>query len=295
MADDVVVAVDGSPESAHALRWAAWFTGATARPLHLVHAWQRRGPIVASLRVTSDDADVVEAAVCDRLRAIAVEAIGDADRVASCTALRGDIADAIAKHAARADAGLIVTGTHGAGGARRALLGSVARRLTEFPTRAVAVVPHDDDLPEGPAWSMVVGTDGSTGAARAVRWAGRVAREGAGELVVVHTLEPPVPDPTGAEVAFLRDEAATRLDQEWCAPLRELGVVHRTAVETGRVADALRTAADAVRPTAVVTGSRGLSGWSKRALGSVTHDLVRKLDWPTVVIPAPRDAVVWTP
>jgi len=85
-----------------------------------------------------------------------------------------------------------------------------------------------------------------------------------------------------------------RLEEEWCAPLRAAGAQHRAVVTSGPAALALIRAADDVRPAAIVLGSRGLGALSRRLLGSVTDRLLRESAWPTVVIPSPRDCVVWS-
>ena len=56
-------------------------------------------------------------------------------------ALEGDAAAAIVRHATNIGAGLIVMGTHGRTGWRRALLGSVAEQVLRHASCPVVVVP----------------------------------------------------------------------------------------------------------------------------------------------------------
>jgi len=291
----VLVGLDGSAHSLVALRWAGWCAAATGADLHVAHAWQQGPPLDGALGAGSADAADLEAAVERRLRQLAAAELRDPGAVAGARALRGEVPTALTREAARLDAGLVVVGARGAGNALRALLGSTASRLTECPVRAVAVVPDDAEVPPRSGAGLLVGVDGSTGASRAVRWAAAVARAARRPVVAVHAFEPGVPDLTPEEGESLLGEARLRLDEEWVAPLRARGVEHRTVVEPGDPRDVLPRVADAERPAGVVVGSRGLGPISQRLLGSVTHHLLRTLAWPTVVIPAPRDCVVWSP
>lgn len=287
----VLVGVDGSPESIAALRWAAQIAGPAGRRLIVVNAWQRGRPMVENPGASPETieqsyTDALVELVEAELARLALDVDTDV-----CVA-RGDPADALLDRAAREKASLVVVGACGSGGATRALLGSVSRHLTSCPTRTVAVVPARTETPEGP---YLVGVDGSDGASRAVRWAASAARLSGREVIAVHVLEVPLPDPSPAQVQALTDEAAERARSEWCAPLTAAGVAHRVVIERGDPSDALRRVAAQVLPSAVVAGSRGRGPLSQRLLGSVTHRLLRELDTPVVVVPSPRDCPVWSP
>jgi nucleotide-binding universal stress UspA family protein len=290
-APPVLVGVDGSPESLAALRWAAQLAGSAGRRLIVVNAWQRGRPMVENPGASPE---TIEQSYTDALAELVdteLSRLGvgvDTD----VSVARGDPADALLDRAARDDASLVVVGACGSGGATRALLGSVSSHLTSCPTRTVAVVPAHAESPGGP---YVVGVDGSDGSSRAVRWAASAARLSGREVIAVHVLEVPLADPSPAQVKALTDEAAERARTEWCAPLVGAGVAHRVVIERGDAGEALRRVAVQVRPGAVVAGSRGRGPLSQRLLGSVTHRLLRELDTPVVVVPAPRDCPVWVP
>lgn len=298
LAGPVLVGVDGSPESAAALRWAAWFADRTGREVHVAHAWQhgKQLELVASTEVPEPGVEGLEARLRTRLVELTTEALGAAASVVTeHLVLPGVVAGCLRKEAQRCEGTLLVVGAHGAGGALRSMLGSVSRELTECPAQAVVVVPPDVELPGPGRWSVVVGVDGSTGAGRAVRWAADTAVRGGADVVAVHAVELPdadLPAPVRAEVTA---EMRHRLEEEWCAPLHAAGAPTTTVVEPGPAEAMVRQAADAAAPCCVVLGSRGLGGLSQRLLGSVTHRLIRELDWPTVVIPGPRDCPAWPP
>jgi nucleotide-binding universal stress UspA family protein len=291
MTNEILVGIDGSDDSLAALRWAARFADLTRRPLALAHAWQHGRRLEGAFATVHADAASLEAGVIDTLRDLAVKHGVDPDT--PCRALRGPTADSLLRDASRTGAGMIVVGASGAGRARRALLGSVSRELISCPSHVVAVVPHEETESAPTALRFVVGVDGSDGASRALRWAADAAQAAGGEVVAVHAFECPVPDASREEMASLASERRQRFDEEWCAPLRTAAVVHRAAFEIGDARRALRRVVEAEQPMCVVAGSRGLGALSQRRLGSLTHDLVRELPCPTVIVPSVRDRILW--
>lgn len=294
MAGPVLVGTDGSAGSLPALRWAAWFARATRREVHLVHAWQHGGRLeLGPTGRPRGDGAALEADIAARLRALVDDELDDPAVVTECRALRGTVAESLTRQGRLQGADLVVVGARGAGGARRALLGSVSRQLTECPSHAVAVVPDDDGAPDLAGRPLVVAVDGSAGSARALRWAADAAARSGAEVVAVTAFVPPIADGTPAELTSLLAEERQRLEEEWCAPLRARGVRYRTVIEPGDARDLVGRVAAAERPAGVVVGSRGLGPLSPRLLGRVTHHLVRALDRPVVIVPSARDRPIW--
>jgi nucleotide-binding universal stress UspA family protein len=134
----VVVGVDGSEPSRHALRWAAAEARRWARPIRVVIAWDL------------DLADVAEhggASVVDRRERLArqtLERVLDDERAA----LAGLLAEAVvvrgAPVAALLDAAdgasLLVVGARGHGGFEKLLLGSVSQQCVQHASGTVVVV-----------------------------------------------------------------------------------------------------------------------------------------------------------
>lgn len=294
MSGHILVGLDGSEGARNALRWAAVFADVTGRELRLAHAWQHGRPLESGALddLAVSDAEQLEAAVEQRLLRIAADELGEG-RVAGAVALRGRVADALALHAGRDRASLVVVGTRGLSGARRLLLGSVTRTLVEYPPCPVAVIPPATPAPpaDGATWTILVGVDGSVGASHAVRWARDAARRSGAEVVAVHALEPPSGDPSADRLACLRAEAAYRIEEEWSAPLRRAGVRQRTVVDEGDPRRVLEAHVASTSPVCLVAGSRGLSGMA-RLLGSVSDHVVCHLDWAVVVVPRPCDTTL---
>jgi nucleotide-binding universal stress UspA family protein len=138
----IVVAVDGSPSSAQALRWAARQAAITGGVLHAVTAWHF--PDYYGWAAVVDDVDwdengrtVLEEAIKETLEP------ADADRVERHV-VQGHPAQVLLDRAADAD--LLVVGSRGHGGFPGMLLGSVSQHVTAHSPCPVVVV-HGDRLP----------------------------------------------------------------------------------------------------------------------------------------------------
>jgi nucleotide-binding universal stress UspA family protein len=125
--------------------------------------------------------------------------------------------------------------------------------------------------------SIVVGTDGSETAQRAVEEASRLAVELGGELHIVSAFEPLrgtriVVAPEGAaKVWAVPPDARVRsIVEEAVAGVRFHGVDAKSHTLTGDAADALIEIAELENADLIVVGSHGMHG-VKRMLGSVPN------------------------
>ena len=138
------------------------------------------------------------------------------------------------------------------------------------------------------AWRLVVGVDGSDDAHRAVEWAAELVDAVDGDLVLVHAvgllahLEPGAP-PVSANDH--RGELARRLEQQWAAPARRLGVPYRALMIDGEPVTVLAEAAVREGADAIVVGSRG-AGLAQTLLGSTSMHLTMKSPLPVTVVPS---------
>lgn len=138
---------------------------------------------------------------------------------------------------------------------------------------------------------IVVGTDGSDNARRALGWAASLASACGAEVVAVHCLgllfHPTATDLEPAQPH--RDEIRALLDGEWSAPLRDAGVEHRTELRDGSPVSVLLAVADEVDADLVVVGSRGVGGFPGLLLGSTSTQLAQHSSRPVLIVP-PEDA-----
>jgi nucleotide-binding universal stress UspA family protein len=141
----IVVGIDGSPGSVHALAWAGREARLRDAILEVVAAWTYPTPVLL-VPVAPDPPQVKE------LRKHARDMIeGALDKVADDVAgvdverrvVEGDTSAALLDRAKDAD--LLVVGSRGLGGFRGLLLGSVSQQCVLHATSPVVVVPSPGD------------------------------------------------------------------------------------------------------------------------------------------------------
>ncbi len=71
-----------------------------------------------------------------------------------------------------------------------------------------------------------------------------------------------------------RAEMKREFERQWCKPLEDAGVRHRTVMEDGRPASVITRIADQVNADLILVGRRGRGGVAELVLGSVSHELV---------------------
>jgi nucleotide-binding universal stress UspA family protein len=154
-----------------------------------------------------------------------------------------------------------------------------------------AVSPNDaGGLARGPATGViVVGVDGSDGAADALRWALLRAAALSSRVMAVRAWEPPlVPFGLVELVVDLGQVAARELAQAVDAVAAPDGVdVERRTVE-GTPASVLVHVAHEEHADLLVVGTRGRGGFAGLVLGSTSATLAHHAPCPLVIVPAQR-------
>ncbi|MGO4257411.1 universal stress protein [Marmoricola sp. RAF53] len=185
----VVVGVDGSPESHHAVEWAARHAAQEGRELVLLHAlaestaalgWMASSGVDPSAYLT--EAGVTGQGILDA--ALTVIAPDRLRRPAQTLVVRGDPRTALLT--ASAAASTVVVGSRGRGTVRTLLLGSVSAAVARHASCPVVVVrPHH---PGTVRRGVLVGADGTEGSVVVLEFAYRQASELGLPLTVVHTV-----------------------------------------------------------------------------------------------------------
>lgn len=138
---------------------------------------------------------------------------------------------------------------------------------------------------------IVVGIDGSRGASEALAWGIVLAKVHSAEIVAVHAVSVMgyVADPLGIAaipgVEGARDAAQAVFEKEWCQPLRDENVAHRTVVVDGGAAGAIKAVADEEDADLIVVGTRGHGGFVGLLLGSVGSQLAHHTHRPLMLVP----------
>jgi nucleotide-binding universal stress UspA family protein len=198
--------------------------------------------------------------------------------------------------AASRGADLLVVGNRGRGALAGALLGSVAFSVTAAAHCPVVVVRGEASsaLAPGPDRPVVLGVDGSPGAARALQFAASAAARAHAPLKVLAAWTPPeVADDGFAVIAHqelveatqqtARDRAHEAVD---AVRLLAPGVVVQDLVVQQ---PARRALAEASRGAGlVVVGARGHGALTGLFLGSVSHAVIHSAACPVAVVRAPH-------
>jgi nucleotide-binding universal stress UspA family protein len=144
---------------------------------------------------------------------------------------------------------------------------------------------------------IVVGVDGSEGAAEALRWAVGEARLRGASLRVVHAWSVPLVLSIPSADTFGVPEPAGSMEEVRMALHKEAGIVLQAALE-GIDADDIEVEGDVVKGKVVrvlveaandadilVVGSRGLGGFTGLLLGSVSQQCAHHAPCPLVIVP----------
>lgn len=137
--------------------------------------------------------------------------------------------------------------------------------------------------------TIVVGTDGSETAERALAEAGRIAKALDAELHVVTAFHSEHTKISGAPEGAVKvwqpahDARAQNILDEAQASLRFAGVETQGHAVQRDPADALLEVAETVGATMIVVGNRGMSG-VRRALGSVPNSVSHRADCSVLIV-----------
>jgi nucleotide-binding universal stress UspA family protein len=283
---DIVVGTDGSERAARAVRQATDLALATDATLHVIHAYQgtRKSIEAAGKQVVEQvDADLAETGV--RLQTYA---------------LQGDPADVMIEWTQNHSADLIVVGNKGMTGKGR-FLGSIPNAVSHDAMGAVMIVQTQRDFRGFRC--IVVGTDGSERAARAVALASELAATFGARLHLVLAykgVEQATADALASGAAWT---APTDLDAEAREENAAIGGTLEAQAESIRARGIeVETHAMSTSPTSaildvaatsdadlVVVGNKGMTG-AKRMLGSIPNTLSHQAKCAVLIVPTDEPA-----
>jgi nucleotide-binding universal stress UspA family protein len=301
--DSWLLAVDGSRGADNAARFVARAARSFGAAIHLVNV---RLPAVGADR-KSVSAQRAEALVdAERITATARRILDSAQLEYRLEAPLGDDPAAmIVGAAASADATEIILGTRGRSMLASVTLGSVAYKVVHMARRSVTLVPNRArGVARGGArnpLAMLVATDGSTTANRAVQYAVRQAAGNSRARVVVLNVQPrldadaarPFASRRHAE-AFAQEQAAVALRQA-SRILDKAGVRYEPRTAVGDPVEAILHTAAELNCGRILLGSRGRSAARSLLLGSVAYGVVHHADVPVTVVKQALPAPVLLP
>lgn len=297
---EILVGVDGSAASMHALDWAAAEARTRRRPLHVVCSYTLPSFTAASL--DGGYAALDDTAIQQGARAVLAEARQRAEGPGlevTTTVATGDAAAVLVEMSR--DASLVVVGTRGRGGFADRLLGTVSSTLpahAHCPTVVVplrdqrrgGIVPGDENVPVvRPVHRMVVGVDGSPQADLALRYAIDEARAWGAELTAVAGV------PVGSGSGVMAWLPATIDQTQVLADVTEgLNVVVDRALADSPGVEVRRHVLDgtgaelltefSAATDLLVVGSRGRGGFTGLLLGSTSQAVLHHSACPVMVV-----------
>ncbi|SHG83756.1 universal stress protein [Halobaculum gomorrense] len=288
---DIVVATDGSDPAAAAVEAAIGLAAGTGARLHactVVNPFPT-GQKLTDLRDHREEAEERVKSIASRAEEAGVDAVA--------TLREGVPADELLACVDEVGADVVVVGTHGRGGARRVLLGSVAEAIVRTADVPVLVVHGDGERREwGSESRLVVATDGSDAVVPAERIGVDLAATLGARLTAVSAIDEArtLANVGGGVLTNETIESVKRALSERAGDAVDR--VLERAEDAGLDADAEMIAGEPSRAVCgyardadadlVVVGTHGRTGVRRVVLGSVAERILRAADRPVLVVPA---------
>jgi nucleotide-binding universal stress UspA family protein len=289
----ILLATDGSDEAAAArqlLQALPLPSGSTLRVISVVNvpAGIAGGRVsVRMLELLSQE----DWARADRVVHVAAEQLSCEGLTVSTAVRNGEPAAQIILAADEFAADLVVVGSKGLTGLQGFFLGSVARSVAKRAPCPVLVAR----APRNGLRQVVVATDGSDRANRAIEFVARLPLPDPSEIRLVHVVRPYVPFsglPTeGPEVQLAVDEVR-RQQEEMAAEvlaaaakrLTEVGRSVRTELRVGDPTSEILELAEALQADLIVAGARGAGLLEGLLLGSVADRLLKEARCSVLIV-----------
>jgi len=286
--DRVLCPTDGSACAERARRRAFHVADRFDAAVHVIHVDERE----------VDLADVIDIHESDVLEDLHAPIDWDEDkRSTSPTAIERRVVhpsapEGILSYATECDVSLIVLGTHGRRGVRRAVLGSVAEEVVRRATCPVITVGRGAHPPEAMhGGDILVPIDFSEYQVRLLAHAREIARAYDMTMTLLHVVEiqglPGVYDVFSGspEPSTIARRTETVLEQR-ADELRAAGLDVNVEVRTGHVAAQTLAVADELDVEFLAIATHGRSGVERMLIGSVAENVLRRAACPVFTVKA---------
>lgn len=291
--ETIIVPLDGSPLSAHAISFGVAFARAYGAELRLVHILEE--PIAFDLLPSLLIPDRASAEAYLKRHATDVPSDVPVDTMV----LRGYAAEVLVETAAAEQDAMLVMGTHGRGAARRAMLGSIADDVLRHATVPVVLVRGTATAPKNVFKTIMVPLDTSHYGEEALPLAIDLATQCDASVSLVNVCEPFWDSPYVAvapELGPINQDVLEASQRELLAAgraylhrladdMRTKGVQVTWEVRIGRPTDEILRAIETTGVDLVIIATHGRGGISRLAFGSVTNDILRHSSVPILAIP----------
>ena len=281
----ILVPLDESELAEQAIPWAARFARGLGYDLHLISVYNFDEDVWRRANIDPGDspaqiASAVEAYLRDRAQQPDLQGI-----TVTVEARIGNVAEQVAEAATHGDTRLIALTSHGKGGFKRWLQGSVADELGRTVAVPVLVIRAGQQAHE--LRRLLVTVDGSETSEKALPAAREIANAAGAEVHLLRIVNPisevawtgigPAPDM--GQITEQYAEAARAYLQRISLEGEEYEVMY------GRPLDAILDYAREKQCDAIAMGTHGRGGITRLALGSTADAVMRAADRPVLIVP----------
>jgi nucleotide-binding universal stress UspA family protein len=282
----ILVPLDESPLAEEALPVAGAIARAFGDTVHLVSVWTHDEQMWERAGVKADDKPQQIAQALDRYLAEAAQQPDFAGVTVTYESTIGDPGDRLREMAGEGETRLVVMTSHGKGGFKRMVQGSVSDELVR--TAKVPVLVVRSGAARTGLHRVLVALDGSETGETALPIARELARAAGAEVHLLRVLNP-VSEVTWTGVGPAPDLA--QVTEQLSASARDYLAGKALEGEHwdvlyGRPLDGILQYVDDHHCDVIVIGSRGRGGFARLALGSTADAVVRSADVPVLVVPA---------
>ncbi len=287
----ILFPVDFSTRSAHAAQYAAVLACRFEAELNVLHVGAGHLPYVGVNDACIEPSLAVDIAWNEIRHKEAVEKMTEfvSSHLRGVPAkpciLTGDVAKVIVQYAHAQKSDLIVMPTHGFGGFRRMLLGSITAKVLHDANCAVFTSAHLEAVSlDGALFKTVLcAVDLNSQSERVLRWAADFSYCVGARLSVVNI----VPDVIESELGYAVPEVQVNLQNEATERLNELAqsaVSHaEVIVESGAVVDEIKALAKRQQADLIVIGRHHGTGPLDRFLDTA-YAIIRQSPCPVVTV-----------
>lgn len=273
----ILVPLDGSKNAENAIPAAVSLQALFGGEIQFIHVAEHRPK-------TSEEFETAAATFAS----YAADIAGQSGAGATSARLLVDAIPARAILDAAKQTRFIVIASHGRGGFRASIIGSVADKVVRSSTVPVLIVPGlGEAAPTFAARSIMVALDGSEAAEAGLVVARDIARRAEAGIVLARAYRSAVSPLIAASYYPFDVSVGDEVEAQ-----RYLGSVaregERQLVMEGRPSDAIVDAAGQVGSDIVVMATEGKGAASRLALGSTTDRVMHSLHRPLLVVPVGR-------
>lgn len=293
----LLVPLDGSPLAEAALPAARHLAGTLGAEVTLLHMVERKPPRAVHGQphlATAADAENYLAELAERTlpRDLQMQRHVHTDKI-------NDVARSIVSHAEELQIDLIVLCTHGAGGVRHGLFGTVAQRVIALGTTPVLLLPAppSEGYREFSCHRLLVPLDGNADHEQGLAAVANLGA-GCGEHILLLMVIPLWSDAKQSHLITSRilpgttvelldaslDPAQAYLNAK-LAGMKRAGCELTARVVRGEPVTAIEAVARVFQADVIVLGTHGKSNLDAFWSGSVTPQLARKSHMPMLLVP----------